>query len=213
MPSTAALYSRHLRGCGRGDGRGCAWQQVRRAQRHRGQAACIFFARIAYSLQILCQDCLHKLFAPVCNVCTNCLHKLFAQTVCANYLARFKKVDTRRTVSKRSSNYLRKVFLHSRKLFLHSKLFAQTVCALPQTLSALQTICAKFCCTPASFCALQTICAKCFCTPGKVFVHSKLFALHSRKVFVHSKLFANSLNSFSVVCFLRPPALSFATGH
>ena len=116
----------------------------------------------------ICSGRMLKLFAHkfAQTVCTNCLHlcvrsKCFrtAQIVCANYLAWFKKLDIRRIVSKRSSNF----FSKRSSNFLRKHLCTpQMLCTSANNLRKhCQTLCTKL------FALVQTICAN----------TAKLFAL------------------------------------
>ena len=110
-----------------------------------------------------CSNYLHAMFAQ--TVCTNCLHlcvrsKCFrtAQIVCANYLAWFKKLDIRRIVSKRSSNFLRKHLCTPQMLCTSAnnlRKHCQTLCT--KLFALVQTICAN---TAKLFALVQTILRK-----------------------------------------------------
>ena len=129
-----------------------------------------------------CSNYLHAMFAQ--TVCTNCLHlcvrsKCFrtAQIVCANYLAWFKKLDIRRIVSKRSSNF----FSKRSSNFLRKHLCTpQMLCTSANNLRKhCQTLCTKL------FALVQTICAN----TAKLFA-LKLFALVQTICANTAKLFA-----------------------
>ena len=126
-----------------------------------------------------CSNYLHAMFAQ--TVCTNCLHlcvrsKCFrtAQIVCANYLAWFKKLDIRRIVSKRSSNFLRKHLCTPQMLCTSAnnlRKHCQTLCTSANNLRKhCQTLCTSannFAQTFKLFALAQIVCAN----------TAKLFAL------------------------------------